>query len=772
VHVSRHDGTVRIETPSLRLVLELDTLSLDVESSDRETRIRGIHPAVDAGDGLIFGVKLVSDGYQEEPTRSGHATRIEVRARGDRSLELTLELELADDWPGLLTRLSVTNRGGRPVSIHRLLPFRLDLERRGEITLPFPQEALRFFRMGYQSWSPAGLLPLSVRDSRPRLGFVRHMHQGPFTPPPRRGLHVSDFVTTLRGPTSPAFTVGFTSHRRHLTHVTLEHRARRVRSLETTVATEGHPLGPDDFLQSEQLWIGIDGSEADGLAEWAARTGREMDAPVPAHVGTGWCSWYEFFTHVTAADVERNVEALAGLAPLETVQIDDGYEATVGDWLEWDAGFPEGLAPVAAKIRSAGFRAGIWLAPFLVSRASRVAREHPDWLLRSSGGQPVVANVNPGWKGILCYAVDPTHPEVKGWLAEVVATFRRAGFDYLKLDFLYAGALPGSRHDPTQPLAAAYREALATIRSAAQPDPFVLGCGAPIGPSVGLFEAMRIGPDVAPKWRSRVEDAIAGLPAAPSARNAVRNVVARAPLHQRLWINDPDCVLLRDRSTRLSEAEVRTVAAAALVSGGLILLSDDLENLGPPRRNLLARLLPALGHTPDRGPLQEKEIDSLVQSSADGSRLLLVVNLGEREQTRSVALSSIGLTGPTHVYDVWEDAYRGVHRESFVLDSLPAHGCGLMRFTPVDGRPRVVGSTLHLSGGSAEVSSIRAEELGQARLRLALPGHRHGRVLVDPGTGTPVAAHVEVPGELELTVSEVQIQGTPADPGEEQEVDG
>jgi alpha-galactosidase len=767
VHVSRGNGTIRVETERLRLALELDTLSLDVESSDAATRIRGIRPAVDRSQGLLFGEKGLADAHEESAFHGDAAVHIEARARTGNGLELQIEIWLAEDWGGFVMQLSVTNRGSLPAQIGRLLPFHLALDKGGSLTLPFPSKSLRFFRMGYQSWSPAGYHPLTARAPRPRLPFVRHMHQGPFTPSPRRGLQVSDFVTTLRSPSSPGITLGFTSHRSHLTHVALRNRGSELLALEAAVATEEHPLGPGERLEGERLWVGLDGPDREGLAEWAERTGREMETPVPAPVGTGWCSWYQFYTRVTAADVERNVDALASRVPLETIQIDDGYQAIVGDWLEWAPGFPDGVAPLAARIRSAGFRAGIWLAPFLVSRASRVAREHPDWLLRSKGGRPVLANVNPAWKGVLCYALDPTHPEVKPWLGEVVRKLRKDGFDYLKLDFLYAGALPGSRYDPTQPLAAAYREAIAAIREAAQPDPFLLGCGAPLGPSVGLFEAMRIGADVAPKWRARAEDALAGLPVAPSARNAVRNVVARAPLHQRLWINDPDCVLLRDRKTQLSEAEVRTVAAAALVSGGLLLLSDDLGNLSNSRKRLLDRLLPALGTAPELAPLGVEELDSLLQVLPDGSRLLLVVNFGEAQQTRTVQLSALGIDAPTHVYDVWEDCYRGIARSEFQIGPLGAHACGLVRLTPADGHPRMLGSTLHLSAGSQEVAWIRPAEEGGARLRLEVSGRRRGRLHVDPGSGPPVVTQVEGSAGLELSVAAMQIQESPDNRNEE-----
>ncbi len=576
---------------------------------------------------------------------------------------------------------------------------------------------------------------------------------------------MSDWVTTLRSPKRAALTVGFASHHVYLNHVVLGHRKRTPRSLEAVTSTEDLPVDPRESIRSERLWLGIDPPDSDGLAEWAARTGGEMEALAPARVGTGWCSWYHFFTGVTAADVERNLDALAPFrGPVETVQIDDGYQATVGDWLEWDPGFPEGVAPLAAKIRSSGFRAGIWLAPFLVSRASRVARENPGWLLRGPKGRPIAANVQPLWKGTVCYALDPTHPEVLAWLGEVVASFRRDGFDYLKLDFLYAGALAGERHASRMPSAAAYRGALRVIRNAAAPEPFLLGCGAPLGPSVGLFEAMRIGADVAPRWRARAEDAAAGLPAAPSARNAVRNVLARTSLHQRLWINDPDCVLLRDAKTRLSETEVRTVAAAAAVSGGLILLSDDLANLSAPRRDLLRRLLPPLGRAPHVGPPDEEVPSVLVQRFPDGSALVLVVNLEDADRPFDLDPATLNMPGPVHVYDVWNDRYRGVCLQPLSGDPVPAHGCVLLRIAPTDGRPRVVGSTLHLSGGVMEGSRIRRDEEGRASVLLRMPGARRGRVWIDPGSGQPVPVHLEFENELVLAASAVQISEAEADP--------
>ena len=66
--------------------------------------------------------------------------------------------------------------------------------------------------------------------------------------------------------------------------------------------------------------------------------------------------------------------------PVDVVQIDDGYQRGIGDWLDADPRFGD-LRAVVAAIRGEGRRAGIWLAPFLVGARSALAAAHPEWLL-------------------------------------------------------------------------------------------------------------------------------------------------------------------------------------------------------------------------------------------------------------------------------------------------------------------------------------------------------------------------------------------------------
>ncbi|MDP2674861.1 MAG: alpha-galactosidase [Dehalococcoidia bacterium] len=344
----------------------------------------------------------------------------------------------------------------------------------------------------------------------------------------------------------------------------------------------------------------------------------------------------------------------------------------MGDWLTPNEKFPRGMSWLAQRIHEGGFKAGLWLAPFLAGARSRLFAEHRDWLVQDESGEPVVAIQN--WEQ-LCYALDCTRPEVIDWLESVFRTVTGDwGYDYVKIDFVYAAALDGVRSDPNVTRAQAYRRGLEAIRRAVG-ERFVLGCGAPIGPSVGLVNGMRIGPDVAPYWyplTGRGTDRRRTSLSFPSAVNAIRNTITRYWTHNRLWLNDPDCLLLRDSETALTADEVRTLATVIGMSGGMLLDSDDLTRLTPERRDMLTRLLPLRGEA--AVPLDMFERDPPRLLWRPERRLLAVFNWDDDPADISVPLPMAA----SRLEDFWTgeeylpEGARGRFR------GLPAHGCKLL----------------------------------------------------------------------------------------------
>ncbi|MCW2643583.1 MAG: glycoside hydrolase, partial [Dactylosporangium sp.] len=284
----------------------------------------------------------------------------------------------------------------------------------------------------------------------------------------------------------------------------------------------------------------IDGA----LAAWGDAFARAVGVAPLRPAPTAWCSWYHYFTEVTEADVDENLAAFAKHhLPVGVVQVDDGWQSEIGDWLTLSNRFAS-VSDLVGRVRDAGRRTGIWVAPFLVSQRSETAREHPDWLLRDADGNPVDAGFN--WKAPL-YALDATHPGARGYLTEAFGRLRGYGIDYFKIDFIYAGALDGPRYDGSRPLDA-YRSGVTLIREAIGAESYLLGCGAPILPSVGLVDAMRVSADVAPTY-----DAWDGDASQPSQFGATISTVGRAWQHGRFWVNDPDCIVARPQIERRAE---------------------------------------------------------------------------------------------------------------------------------------------------------------------------------------------------------------------------
>jgi alpha-galactosidase len=167
------------------------------------------------------------------------------------------------------------------------------------------------------------------------------------------------------------------------------------------------------------------------------------------------------------------------------------------------------------------------------------------------------------WTG-QTYGLDITHPEVLDWLAELIHKMVAWGYGYLKLDFLYAGAALGKRYKDI-PREVAYRNALQVMREAAG-NAYILACGAPIIPSLGLCDGLRVGPDVSPYWLNTPLTVWLNNPNDPSTQNAIRTSI------HRLWLGplvniDPDVLYFRSKHNALKPNERQLLQDLGMIAG-------------------------------------------------------------------------------------------------------------------------------------------------------------------------------------------------------------
>lgn len=413
------------------------------------------------------------------------------------------------------------------------------------LELPVDPATAVVYEHGWQSWSPAGVYRITATSPRPATARWQTMAFRPERPAPAEGFQGEGLLAIQPAADAPVTVLRAPDPHTEVPSIRLELTANTaVLSADGEVVAAEH--GTDLVTALEEHGTAL----ADQLGVPAGGTERTP--------GTGWCSWYGYYHDITEQAVRDELALIDRHAlAVDTVQLDDGYQTGIGDWLSrrTDA-FPTPLPDLAARIADTGRSAGLWTAPFLVGADSGLARDHPDWLV----GGAEAADEHWGQRiGVL----DVTHPDAAEHLQTVFRTLTSWGFTYHKVDFLYGGALPGRRHADVTPLEA-YGIGLELLREAIGPDAVLLGCGAPLLPSIGRVDAMRISPDIDPRFEPPLGDV-----SQPSGRGAVLMGRSRAWQHGRWWVNDPDCIAVRP------EIERRELWAAELTSHGGLAVSGD-----------------------------------------------------------------------------------------------------------------------------------------------------------------------------------------------------
>jgi alpha-galactosidase len=311
----------------------------------------------------------------------------------------------------------------------------------------------------------------------------------------------------------------------------------------------------------------------------------------------GWCSWYHYYENISEATLRENFAKLSGLktkVPMNVSVVDDGYMTAWGDWDSLKPGKFTTMENVSRDIRSNEMRPGLWLAPFAADKHSTLTRKHPDWVIQNDRG--VAANSSNCGK--FFYGLDATNPAVR---EHVFKSIQRAVVDWkfnvLKIDFLYAACLEGNgKYDLSMSRAQAMHVALDTIRQAAGPNTFLIGCGCPLATAVGYVDGMRVSADTGPTWYPALPLPWWDHGTLPCLRSMIRNSMSRAAMGHRWWHNDPDCLLLGE-STRLTQEEVASAASVVAMTCGMMLLSDDLTKVTLSRMRILTKIFPMTGAT-------------------------------------------------------------------------------------------------------------------------------------------------------------------------------
>ncbi len=300
---------------------------------------------------------------------------------------------------------------------------------------------------------------------------------------------------------------------------------------------------------------------------------------------SGYTSWYNYFQKIDEKIILRDLDGLDRAKDSVSIfQIDDGYEAYVGDWLDVDKEkFPGGMKMIADRIHEKGYLAGIWIAPFSVQRVSKVAKEHPDWLIRDKKGKKEWGCF--AWGG--AYTLDMYNPEVREYIKHFFDVILNDwGYDMVKLDFLYSEA--------TEPRCGKSRgqimcEGMDFLRECVGEEKLILGCGMPLGPGFGVVDACRISCDVDLVYGGKFYNKLKVNREVPSAQNAINNTIFRRHLNGRVFCNDPDVFFLRKDNLTFTFEQKLLLAKVNNMFGDVLFVSDNAGDYGDKELEILRK---------------------------------------------------------------------------------------------------------------------------------------------------------------------------------------
>lgn len=661
----------------------------------------------------------------------------------DGTLELVWNVRLAERGQTYF-RLEVVNLSHAPIQLDDLSVLSLDASQGAQVNIGAPAAEWRMFQNGWQSWSAAFVRAAGdgvYADPATEEYRVKHQpHPLPVSPKTIASEWFSVITARPHGSRETgevAILLGFVTTADQLSEVRLRIEPDGWSRLEATAFADGRRLDPGERLSSEQLLLDCDSDPLRLLDTYAMALGETMHARIPSTPLTGWCTWYYFYGQNSERDVVANIERIrAERLPLNVLILDDGYQTSDGDWTSVnEEKFPRGLKWLAGEIKRAGLVPALWVAPFAANENSRLAREHPEFLLRDADGAPVFS-----WQhwNERCYSLDLTREDVQEWLRHLFRTLSEDwGFEFFKLDFVYTGAAPGIHADPRATRAQAFRRGLEIIRETVG-ERTLLGCGAPLGPSVGLVDALRIGPDVAVNWGPFFQ----GDLTSPSTAYAMRNTVVRAFMHSRLWQNDPDCVLVRRRDDESSLVlnEMRTMVSLMGLSGGAIFSSDNLPSIRKGRLKYLRQVLPPSGQAAAALDLFENELPGMfvlpVKTDWGEWTVAGLINWEDRTRQTEVDMAELGLDSGReyHVYNYWQQRYLGIARGHIKVARHQPHETRVLLFKPVSNQCELLATTFHITQGLVEVKRVdrKTSEDGKSEavcVELEKQGRQQGEVL-------------------------------------------
>jgi hypothetical protein len=251
--------------------------------------------------------------------------------------------------------------------------------------------------------------------------------------------------------------------------------------------------------------------------------------------------------------------------PLHSVIINKGY-CTTGDWLEPNETWPGGLDRAAREIFKDGYRAGIWIAPFVAATNSKLCKQHPDWVIKNFEDEPIPQKID--GEGTV-YALDGSHPGFQKYLGKVFGSLRKTGYIFYETAHMDLGLLDSwdiKRATPGKTSVQIFREILQLIREEIGMGSMWMMDNVPYGPAIGFADIVRTSSSFEKEWGP------AGI------QNMIEESYYTHYFNNIFWQNSPmEITLSSNPGYPLSKDEILSLALWQGILGGAVGTKDELD---------------------------------------------------------------------------------------------------------------------------------------------------------------------------------------------------
>ncbi len=438
--------------------------------------------------------------------------------------------------------------------------------------------ATRFFRQGYGTGGPSGVYPIvppGQDEDRPEAHWQTWSYD-------------SYLAFALMGE-EETIAIGNADQNDFLQRSTIySHRHRqRLKDreegdgkifFEAAMLLNQTPV-KDEYAKLPELYFYAGNKPLETMQELVMRTASRTKARPESAPGYYWISNSGNTKPNSFYHLKEQIDFLVKQEPplhLQSLVVNRGY-CTIGDWLEPNENWPGGLRRAAREIFKHGYRAGIWIAPFLADEKSNLFKNHPDWVIKDFENRAIPEKTEEG----TFYTLDATRNEVKNYLRNVFRNLSRMGFLFYQMDYLEWGVKDAylvRKAETGKSSVQVFRETMEIIREEIGNGSLVMADRTAFGPVTGVADMVQMAHTGNGGW------------AESGVENMIRETYYGNYFNNILWQNNPGEIDFMNNA--FTEDEKISLGLWKAILGGTVCTTGSLSGFTPEQLRFFRFLEP------------------------------------------------------------------------------------------------------------------------------------------------------------------------------------